>query len=454
MAVSHHVTKGELEVPQCVYFLENSVSGLVVFGKSGCGVGVEIEEVVFRAVVHGRVGAGKDLKEGDEFVIEEPVNGVAASTKVKIVSFTSSRNSPDGWLTTVDAIPHSAPSGVQIRSHMFTIDHPVIGVSRYTKPHRTCQGRGTYMAIISVTFRHPRTGELVQLSHEEPTKFGGLRTKETKFTAAKEERDACLLGGEVDGGTTMKNPAYITGVQTFHDLIFTVTPSVMIPRLSSQILVTSALHHLASTSHPSILDMGTGSGCLLISLLHALTPRTSRGVGMDLSMEALEVAKGNARRLGVDARFVVGEFGRVGEVRWEEEGWGGWDAVVCNPPYLNKRKGMFEVKDGERLLEEPELALIAGETGYEAYLSIREGLRTSPSHNFAPNCRLFLEVGHGMAQNVIGLFNGTWQGRWKDKDTNGVREIGGGEGLEGWRYVETLRDHRGLERCVVFEVVK
>ncbi|KAJ3219941.1 hypothetical protein HDU67_008470 [Dinochytrium kinnereticum] len=427
-ALRHQVTLSELPnalaSPKCLYQIDNSASGLVLAAKTEL---VKLEtikeemETVFRAVVHGRVGKESALQEGDEFTVEEPIKGSPAITK-----------------------------------------------------HRSCQGKGTYLSTISISLKSPATSNHITITHDEPTKFEALRVKEARFFSEKAESDHQLLAmlsgkpeedqtNEVDGADSdddevasdLKNPAYVVGQQEFCGLMFKVSPSVMIPRPSSSTLVEAALSHLKTlppTSVPTILDMGTGSGCLLISILHSLRSRNPMGIGFDISPEALEIAKSNvdSHNLSNSINLQILDFLHVSKINVGENT--RLDAIVCNPPYLTKRQRIFTSKESTRLLEEPALALLAGDTGYEAYLSIREGLRDCNADFFNPGCKIFMEVGHGKASKVVGLFEGTWEGSWKDKRGD-VRTIGGGKPLVEWRFVEVLKDKRRLERCVVFERV-
>ena len=149
---------------------------------------------------------------------------------------------------------------------------------------------------------------------------------------------------------------HITGVQEFMGLEFLVDENVLIPRQDTEILVEEVLRELTDGSR--ILDLCTGSGCILLSLLHYSNDCV--GVGSDISEEALCVARKNAERLGIRADFLCGDlFERVG---------GRYDFVVSNPPYIASgeiRKLMEEVR-----LHEPLSALDGHEDGLFFYRRI------------------------------------------------------------------------------------
>ena len=149
---------------------------------------------------------------------------------------------------------------------------------------------------------------------------------------------------------------HLTGVQDFMGLDFAVNEHVLIPRQDTEILVEEVLQNLHDGMH--ILDMCTGSGCILISLLHYTNDCT--GVGADISERALQVAKKNAERLESNAIFVQSDLFQNME--------GLFDVIVSNPPYISDRVVetlMPEVKE-----HEPRLALAGGEDGLDFYREI------------------------------------------------------------------------------------
>jgi release factor glutamine methyltransferase len=161
--------------------------------------------------------------------------------------------------------------------------------------------------------------------------------------------------------------AYITGEKEFWSLPFMVTPATLIPRPDSETLVETVLERVPDRGRAlRVLDLGTGSGCLLLALLHELPG--AAGVGIDRSAEALEVAMENARALGFAARA------RFMQGHWLEplSGEAPFDVVVTNPPYVSDAE--MAALAPEILGFEPETALRAGADGLDDYREILVGL--------------------------------------------------------------------------------
>ncbi len=154
--------------------------------------------------------------------------------------------------------------------------------------------------------------------------------------------------------------AYILGQKEFWSLPFNVDDSVLIPRPETELVVETGLKLLQSQPAANILDIGTGSGAILLALLHELDDAT--GEGVDISPAALDVAKANARRLGVQgrSRFYRSDF--LQDVK------GRYDLIVANPPYISAPDMAHLPPDVD--LYEPELALYGGADGLAAYRRI------------------------------------------------------------------------------------
>lgn len=154
--------------------------------------------------------------------------------------------------------------------------------------------------------------------------------------------------------------AYITGNQEFWGLDFAVTPDVLIPRADSETLIEAAISALADRPPRRILDLGTGSGALLLAALSHWP--YARGTGMDASEKALAIARANAQRLGLDSRAAF----RHGN--WQTPDWaavldGPYDLILANPPYVKTTAQL-----GPNVLDyEPHNALFAGEDGLDDY---------------------------------------------------------------------------------------
>jgi len=150
---------------------------------------------------------------------------------------------------------------------------------------------------------------------------------------------------------------YITGRQEFFGLEFEVNNDVLIPRPETELLVEAALSIVSPNETPFICDVGTGSGCIVITLLHKLA--RARGIAFDISAAALAVAERNATRHGVQERlsFVTSDCFAGLEPAFGQT----FDLIVSNPPYVAERAvdGLQrEVRDFE-----PPVALTAGEDG-------------------------------------------------------------------------------------------
>ena len=199
---------------------------------------------------------------------------------------------------------------------------------------------------------------------------------------------------------------YITGKQEFMGLTFTVNQNVLIPRMDTEILVEEVMRQLNDKSR--ILDMCTGSGCILLSLLYY--SNDCEGVGVDISEEALDVAKDNAGRLILDDTFdLLFKTGGMGKKHLDEDKIefiqsnlfndvrGRFDIIVSNPPYIRSDvipTLMEEVRDYE-----PILALDGKEDGLYFYRKIIE---KSPDY-LNPDGLLFFEIGYDQAHDVVAL---------------------------------------------------
>ncbi len=184
--------------------------------------------------------------------------------------------------------------------------------------------------------------------------------------------------------------AYITGHQPFRGLDFRVGPATLIPRPDSETVVAAALDHLPAAAG-RVVDLGPGTGCLLLSVL-AERPALW-GAGVDRSPDALAVARANADTLGLTDRaaFACGDWA-------DALADGAADLVVCNPPYVADREWpdlMPEVRD-----HEPPGALLAGPDGLDAH---RHLAATLP-RLLAPGGVAVLELGAGQAEAARTLY--------------------------------------------------
>ena len=208
--------------------------------------------------------------------------------------------------------------------------------------------------------------------------------------------------------------AYITGIKEFWSLEFEVGTESLIPRPASECIVDTALSILRNTKiEAEILDLGTGSGCLLLSVMHERS--YVNGIGVDCSYESIRRAVDNSRRLNIKerAKFVVGNWGTPLESRF--------DLILCNPPYVrtNEIDGLMpDVSDYE-----PRLALDGGSDGLSCFRKIGPQL----CRLLMPGGMVCIEVGFGQASSVIEIF-----------------------GECGLGLCDRRMDIAGIERCLVF----
>lgn len=202
--------------------------------------------------------------------------------------------------------------------------------------------------------------------------------------------------------------AQIVGQRLFHGRAFRVTRDVLDPRPETEAVVAAALAETFAT----VLDLGTGSGCILLTLL-AERPGTT-GLGTDLSAPALAVAAGNAAALGLS--------GRAAFVRadWFDGVTGRFDLIVSNPPYIAAAD--LAALDPEVRDWEPAIALTPGGDGLAAYRAIAAGGRA----HLQPGGRLVLEIGAGQDADVRAIL-----------------------AAAGWRDLCLARDLDGRPRVVV-----
>lgn len=183
--------------------------------------------------------------------------------------------------------------------------------------------------------------------------------------------------------------AYILGEAEFFGRSFTVNPAVLIPRSDSESVVEMALE--AVPDNGRVLDMGTGSGVLLLTLLAEKSGLS--GVGIDASLDAIQVAALNARRIGVSDRA------RLVQGNWTEPNWadglGQFDLIICNPPYVETDA---QLEPDVRQFE-PASALFAGSDGLDDYRTIIPQLGNLLTQTGVS----ILEIGRDQAESVTQI---------------------------------------------------
>ena len=208
--------------------------------------------------------------------------------------------------------------------------------------------------------------------------------------------------------------AYLLGEKEFMGHTFKVSPAVLIPRPDTEILVEAAVNRLAEYPEPRFLDIGVGSGAILLSVLKAIP--YAKGIGVDLSPDALLIAKENATTLGVNHRagFLLGDtLAPIGDRKVQ--------GILSNPPYIPTRD-MGTLQKEVKL--EPKLALDGGLDG----LNIYRKLLLDGKNYLLPGGFLMMEMGIHQAEPITKI------------------------ALEmGWIELEPPRkDYGGIERVVTF----
>jgi release factor glutamine methyltransferase len=227
---------------------------------------------------------------------------------------------------------------------------------------------------------------------------------EVELGAAPREQYFSLLARRVSGVPTQ----HLTGHQEFWGLDFEVTPDVLIPRPETEHLVEVAIERLALGSDAGsprrqekfrIADVGTGSGCIAISLAQEFP--NARIIATDICAAALEVARRNATRHGVDSRIEFVECNWMDALLHQSPVAGQhaprFDLIVSNPPYIGRQEAEAlarEVRD-----HEPAVALFGGETGVEIYAPLIAQAATL----LKPGGILVLELGHNSLAHVSRL---------------------------------------------------
>lgn len=211
----------------------------------------------------------------------------------------------------------------------------------------------------------------------------------------------------------------IIGKRAFYKAEFKVNEQVLSPRPDTEILVEAALEYLQNKAKPHILDLGTGSGCIIETLLQEIPD--AKAIAVDISAAALQVAKENAARLKVSERlrFINADWFSADFVQQINAT---FDMVVSNPPYIPTAQIAdldVEVKDYD-----PLFALDGGTSGFDSYRRIAD---------IAPQLLkesgyILLEAGINQAEAIRNIFI-----------------------QSGLKHVKTVRDLAGIERCVIMQ---
>ena len=183
--------------------------------------------------------------------------------------------------------------------------------------------------------------------------------------------------------------AYITNKQSFWNDEFKVTKDTLIPRPETELILESVISYFPDKKIDlNIADLGTGSGCIIISLLQEYI--NASGIGIDISKEAIKIANENKKLLKNHERL------KLLDEDYAEYNLNGFDIIVANPPYISQdsldiQKDVYDY--------EPHLALFSKNNGIEAYNKIISNLASRIDKNFF----LFLEIGLGQVSEVTKL---------------------------------------------------
>lgn len=236
-----------------------------------------------------------------------------------------------------------------------------------------------------------------------------------KYSEANRLRGEQLSGEQLDlieekvryRAETKTPIQYITGEAWFAGEYFKVTPEVLIPRDETEILVNKAVETVLREGFRTVLDIGTGSGCIACTIAKKTDAEV---LGVDISNDALRVALDNVTRLGINNKAVFRKSDLFGSVRDGEK----FDLIISNPPYIP-----YGTKLSEEVMQEPELALFAGEEGCEYYRKITE---LAPKY-MNDGGYLMFELGMGEAGTVKGFMEKNFADIEIVKDLAGIERV-------------------------------
>ncbi|KAG0249230.1 hypothetical protein BG011_009494 [Mortierella polycephala] len=433
----------QYRVPCAIHGVEKAANGLVLVAKTKQMRSTLLQmhkdgriTRTYRVVCHGAwkeqsavSHASNQLEPAlrdDTFVDADCIDSV------HIVQITPSNEA--GSVSTLNVIPRSSFMGVNIRRYLLSMRHPVVGESGNTRPLKANRNKGLFSALVKLEFIHPLTGAAIAVQLEEPAKFEQLRIREQRACQRRQANDQNELkkgGLELAVAHDRKADlpiAYLVGEKDFYKMRFKVSPATLIPRPSTETLVEASIA-LTKNRAVKILDVGTGSGCLLLALLHSLPLAT--GTGVDISKDALDVAKTNATLHGLTDRATF-QWGDMGNLQNSGDLSKSFDLLVCNPPYLDSSKASKLKTLFAGTEYEPPVALFAKNEGYGAYellaVSLLHDLAApGPDRVMADEGYVILEIGSGMRRRVEEIF-------------------------KFLSLTQVIKDNQGGERCLVFSL--
>jgi release factor glutamine methyltransferase len=210
---------------------------------------------------------------------------------------------------------------------------------------------------------------------------------------------------------------YIAGEKEFYGLFFKVDRSVLIPRPETEMLVESSIEFLNEINSPKFCEIGTGSGCIAISILH--NARSATAIACDISEDALRIAHANAERHLVSDRLELVKSNVFNNISGND-----FDLIVSNPPYIPARD-VEELDIGVRGFE-PHIALTDNGNG----LSILEKIISEAPKHLRIGGMIMLEFGIGQSEDLLDLFN-----------------------TKLWRNIQINADLRSIPRTISAELI-
>ncbi|XUY28740.1 peptide chain release factor N(5)-glutamine methyltransferase [Agrobacterium sp. rho-8.1] len=229
--------------------------------------------------------------------------------------------------------------------------------------------------------------------------------------------EAAQVATMVERRSTGEPVHRILGHREFYGLDFILSPGTLEPRPDTEVLVDAVLPHLRRIvqhkRHARILDMGIGTGAICLALLHECPD--AMGIGSDISQDAMQTARQNAQRHGLDARF------QTVESNWFERIDGRFDIIVSNPPYI--KRDVIQTLDRDVRDFDPVAALDGGEDGLEPYRAIAE-----KAVDFLEDGGLIgLEIGYAQKADVTTIF-----------------------AAHGYQCLEAVKDYGSNDRVLIF----
>ncbi|KAJ2496772.1 hypothetical protein GGH96_005607 [Coemansia sp. RSA 1972] len=418
MAMLEHVDKGRVRFTICA----------VCHGKVDDSVFVQTSMTDLAKQTHELTIDDTSPDHGLWFKYNHLRPDIFSFISANVTSVTQS--STVGNLSLVQAsILYTTSPSLVLRRFMFELEHPIAGSQNHTRPLINHKDKGTLQAFVCAEFPSLATNNVVTVSEDVPPKLLNVCAREAKFFDRRKEQARVemekLSASDLDLGDCVP-AAYASGRKEFCGFVFHVTCDTLIPRPSTETLVNTTVEFVNKRNDckadTKIMDLGTGSGCILLSVL--LRTTNTRGIGIDISTLALSVAhsNNNHHKLSHRAEFVPSSF----ETFTRDPNVvsrGPFDFIACNPPYVSATKAS---RMRAMMENEPMLALVADNGGYQAYRDIHTALASASV--LARNGCIAFEIGKGME--------------------NGVRSIFG-----DWIEVDAMRDTQGVLRVLVFQQV-